>query len=226
MMIDRTARTELSEAISAYLNDRLTAFEFDEAISEIAMRTKDATVEHMRRELWCFYDDCKDHPVVLTKQEWDYFQRLRLILDAGLELNVEQQRESWTILNKVAAGAVASFCLLLWGFDLSYCLLVVPFGIVSMLLAGLRRRNAVYPGKAEIALLPFESFGQIRQALVSTSQFRKQRYRSALAERKIRNAVESAFLAVQRHVAWLLAAPLVLAFQAIPDVGTKGRVTV
>src|SRR4051812_27167195 len=93
-MLDRPARAELIRTISEYLGDGMTAIAFDERINEIADETEDKTVRDVVSALWFYYDDCRDHPVVLTKEEWNYFQRLisswRLIprfmphrLDAG-----------------------------------------------------------------------------------------------------------------------------------------------
>ena len=59
-MIDRTNRDRLIETISSYLDEAITAFEFDDEIHEIAGASTDLTVEYVRSALWYHYDDCKD----------------------------------------------------------------------------------------------------------------------------------------------------------------------
>src|SRR5438067_2522649 len=99
-MLDRPARDKLIGAISEYLNETITAFTFDERITEIA-GTKDKTVRYVIDLLWFHYDDCKDHKVVLTEQEWNYFQRLILLLQSDSDV-----REScvwhWSIRQLIA----------------------------------------------------------------------------------------------------------------------------
>jgi hypothetical protein len=51
-----------------------------------AARTKDETVKHVADLLWYHYDDLEDHKVVASKAEWDFFQRLLLILKSDADL--------------------------------------------------------------------------------------------------------------------------------------------
>ena len=84
-MIDRSARDQVISAFEAYLDDQITAFEFDERLQEI--ESGDRTVNEVIRAAWFHYDDCTDHKVHLSKPEWDYFQRLLLILASDAELS-------------------------------------------------------------------------------------------------------------------------------------------
>jgi hypothetical protein len=93
-MIDCAARNEVIAAFEAYLDDTITAFEFDDRLQEID--SEDRTVNEVVRAAWFHYDDCVDHKVHLSKQEWDYFQRLLLILRSDAELSSsEMRRWSW-----------------------------------------------------------------------------------------------------------------------------------
>jgi hypothetical protein len=79
-MFSRYDREALVEVINRYLSDELTAFKLDDALSDIAARTKDETVNHVADLFWYHYDDVEDHKVVASKEQWDFFQRLLLIL--------------------------------------------------------------------------------------------------------------------------------------------------
>jgi hypothetical protein len=93
-MIDRAARDKVIATFEAYLDDRITAFEFDDRLQDID--SEDRTVNEVVHAAWFHYDDCKDHKVHLSKPEWDYFQRLLLILRSDAELSSsEKRRWSW-----------------------------------------------------------------------------------------------------------------------------------
>jgi len=78
-MVVAEDREGLRNCIREYLDEKITAFQFDEKLG--AYRTsQDETVSAVALEMWSYYDDLKDHNVVALKQEWDYWQRLLLVL--------------------------------------------------------------------------------------------------------------------------------------------------
>ena len=105
-MIDRTARNQVTSAFEAFLDDRITAFEFDDRLQEI--ESEDRTVNEIIRAAWFHYDDCKDHKVCLSKAEWDYFQRLLLILGSDAEFTSSPARR-WSWDHGVAWLALVAF---------------------------------------------------------------------------------------------------------------------
>jgi len=96
-MIDRQARTEMSDVIREYMAERTSAFELDDALDRLARSTEDGTIKFVRKLMWLHYDDCKDHRIVATKQEWDYFNRLRLLLESDAEGEFVKTRGTWGI---------------------------------------------------------------------------------------------------------------------------------
>src|SRR5450759_2567420 len=103
-MFSRYDRDRLVEVIIRYLNEELTAFKLDEALSEIGVRTKDETVKQVVNLFWYHYDDVEDHKVVASKEEWDYFQRLLLVLKSDADIVVETGKRKWTARQAVAAA--------------------------------------------------------------------------------------------------------------------------
>lgn len=218
-MFDRVARDKLIEAISEYLNDTVTAFVFDEHLYEIATTTKDETVCQVVDALWFYYDDCKDHKVVLTKEQWNYFQRLILLLQSDSHIHVTLTRH-WSVRQAIALAALGCCLVFLFIFDMSYWFIAVPFGFVSMALGFMHRRQMPQVSATEIALTPFSSVSEIRAALRRSPHFRKRRYPSGLADRKIRSDGERSVLRFHYYALWLFASPFVLFFQALPDTQT------
>lgn len=82
----------MAHAIDRYLGREITAFQFDEAIDELAWRTEDETVKDVMLALWYFYDDITDHWARLTKPEWDLYYRLNLFLRSGNEMRETTRR--------------------------------------------------------------------------------------------------------------------------------------
>ena len=103
-MFSRYDRDRLVEVIIRYLNEELTAFKLDEALSEIGVRTKDETVKQVVNLFWYHYDDVEDHKVVASKEEWDYFQRLLLILKSDAKIVQETGKRKWTLRQVVVTA--------------------------------------------------------------------------------------------------------------------------
>ena len=87
METDRECRNRLIDCINRYLTDSITSFQFDDELDAISASTHDSTVRLIASDLWNFYDDCKDHSVVLDKKSWDYIQRLLLVLESENEMH-------------------------------------------------------------------------------------------------------------------------------------------
>ncbi len=218
-MFSRYDRDAMVETINRYLSDDLTAFKLDEALSEIGVRTKDETVQQIVALFWYYYDDVEDHKVVASKEEWDYFQRLLLILKSDADIVQETGHRKWTARQAVAAVCLALFGLAVVRTGWGYHLLVVtfPLGVVSMLLYHWRSRVETRRLHEQTALVPFDSASQMLSLRRKVRNFAKARYPVRLGNRRIRSPVTSAFMWLHAGVAWLMFSPLVLMFQAVPE---------
>ena len=219
-MIDRKARDETAKAIRSYMSEGITAFEFDEALFKVESGTRDATVRSVVQTLWYFYDDCKDHKIVASKEEWDLFHRLLLLLESDGELETTHRRREWHPLHGVAALLLLVFIAIAirvgWGDHLiAYAL---PFGPPSMLLAwlnGRRRRKSMR--RAEVALLPYPSFASLRAVRKRVGIFSRRKYPKTMANRKIRGPIERRITLLPSYILWCMFSPVVLLIQSVPD---------
>jgi hypothetical protein len=215
--VDRKHRDELVAAIDRYCHDGMTAFEFDDAIFEIRDHTTDDTVKRVVDILWHYYDDCQDHKVHLDRVSWNYFQRLKLLLrsDAALE---HSQRRIWSVAQIVAAISLAAFTWAAYvtGVGEHLIIVAIPFGIVSIGLSLWRTRLYRNVLDQDPSLYPFASIGQLLWVGHSVSGFRKQRYRTELASRRVRDAGSLFVLQLQMYVPWLLFGPIALVGQLFP----------
>ena len=219
--IDRPSRNRLSCAIRKYLADATTAFQFDEEICGIADSTSDKTVDFVVAQLWLHYDDCVDHFCVLTKQEWDYFQRLMLLLDSDAHIQIRKARR-WSPTQLGALVALTAFVVLFAACAANgrlgshWLLFGIPFGPISILLAWLHHRLSRFTPR-QAALYPFASVGEILRVRRRTP-FTKASYPAGLARRSIRSGCDNFVVLFPFYVAWCAAAPLALLWQTLPDV--------
>ncbi len=67
-MVSRDDREAMVEVINQYLNEDLTAFKLDEALSGIGARTKDETVKQVGNLFWYHYDDLSPDVLALRSR--------------------------------------------------------------------------------------------------------------------------------------------------------------
>jgi hypothetical protein len=216
-MVDRDARDRMIAAIQAYMDGRTSAFEFDNALWKID--TPDKTARQVGLALWSHYDDVKDHRIVASKEEWDYFNRLLLLLQSDAELNIVKSRLRWTARQGCATLCLAAFCALALHIGINELLLVasIPFGLTSMLLAFWGNRETKKRELAELSLSPFPSVTSILKTRRQVRSFSRRHYPYAIQGRKIRDPLFARCLLMPWWIAWLLFAPIPLFFQALPE---------
>jgi hypothetical protein len=165
--------------------------------------------------LWYHYDDCQDHKVVASKEEWDYFQRLLLILKSDAELQ-HHSRRVWSSSQVGAGLALAGFvwCATSWGWGENLLILAIPFGAFSILISQTRRRLHRDDHHSHY---PFESIGQLAAVRRQVgAAFSKRRWPTHLESRAIRSRTSAFGVALQFYSAWLVLGPLALLWQLLP----------
>lgn len=221
-LVLRRDRDELAQVIRRYMNDEISAFAFDEQLNAFR-NSPDSTVCFVSNALWFFYDDCTDHLAVLSKTEWDFFQRLLLLMESdGVVETVVSRRWSFTQLAALAAligfGWVAMR--LGWGYHLLAA--AMPFGAVSIGIAWFREATAAADPCDPLAF-PFTGFAELR-AVYKAAAFTKAPYPRRIAPRQIRSPLLTRTIQLRTYVVWLMLSPIVLLFQTLPIRQTQTRV--
>lgn len=224
MTIDRKSRDALAAAINRFLDGQTTAFQFDDEI--FGIKSDDPTVAHIVCELWFFYDDCKDHKARLSKEAWDYFQRLILVLQSdGHIATVKRRRWDSTQLAAVAALLLFVYAASWLGFGVQLLALAIPFGLVSIAISWRRcRQTARNADKTTILLAPFSSLSELIHLRRSVPRFRKRKYPAGMTPFKIRTPLEETAIKLTNYAAWLFLSPLLLMYQALPMTQAEIRV--
>lgn len=226
--IDRQARNQMATAIRSYMADEITAFQFDDALQKTMDRTRDGTVEYIGIWLWFHYDDRKDHKIHASKEEWDYFNRLLLLLESDAQIICDMGRRHWHWRQAIAATCLAAFMLLATGtgFGPHLLLVSIPFGAISMLLAwfAARGRDGT-TSPLEIAITPFPSVASLLAVRRRVPGFTRARHPVAIGNRRIRSSTTSALLNLQWRLILLLFGPIVLFFQMFPERKSQIRIT-
>jgi len=224
--VNRADRDALIEVTNQYLREELTAFAFDEKLSEIEERTNDETVKWVRAQLWGFYDDCDDHKVVCDKAEWDMIQRLLLLLKSDATVVIETGPAKWTARQAIAAAGLVVAGWTVWrtGWGSHLLIFNIPLGVVSMGLSWWRGRAE---SKRELygdAVAPFGSVIDLRSTRRAVRGFVKLRCPGRLAGRRIRSPMVDWVYWLQWGALWLMFSPVALAFQLRPERRTTWRV--
>lgn len=219
-MVDRDARNKMIAATRSFMDSGIGSFRFDEILYEIRKSTNDETVKDVAELLWGHYDDLKDHEIVVSKEEWDYLNRLLLLLesDATLKFNESSSPLCWR--NFVAGASLACFLVLAChsGFGTHLFLMAIPFGLISMLLSFLGSRAKTRdPIAAKADAVPFASIGNLFAIRRRVSEFSRHRYPHDLKTRRLRSSVAGFMMYIPAAVLWLILSPIVLLRQIFPD---------
>jgi hypothetical protein len=219
----REQRDELAGVIRSFLDEQITAFKFDELLDEFREST-DETIRYVTGAAWYHYDDCDDHFVTLSKPEWDYFQRLLLLLESDNQIEITTKRR-WHWSQVVALAALAGFLWLAvqvgWGSQL--LIAAIPFGVVSISISYLRARTG-RDGPYDAVLSPFASFAELKSTFDSVTTFRKTRYPRTLERRRIRSPLLNFAYQLQFFAGWLMFSPVPLLVQTLPVTETRTRI--
>ena len=214
-MVDREGRDKVAAAVRAYMAEEIGASEFDDRIFRVYNGpTEDQTLMDVVRAYWGCYDDLKDHKIVASKQEWDYFNRLLLVLESDAEREEITVRRRWGPSNAVAACGLAVFVYgwAVTGLRQELLHWTVPLGIVSMLLAHFGRDTSLTAD--ELARYPFPSVGALRSVYRSVPGFVRRRYPRNLERRRIRGPIGDSAMWLPAAVLWLTCSPVALLFQS------------
>jgi hypothetical protein len=217
-MIDRASRDRLADAIEAFLVGEIGSFEFDDRIFAIHDTTEDKTVPNVVCLLWHHYDDIKDHPVALSRVEWDYFQRLLLLLRSDASL-VTVRLHRWTWRQAIAIVALAGFIVgvFLIGLGWQVLLLTIPLGALAMLISRARTDEELQSANF-LRLVPYSSVSELVSVHRTVPGFRKRRYPATMESRRIRGPIASRLMMLYACAGWLFASPLIVFLQALPEV--------
>lgn len=214
--VDREGRDRVVSEFRRFLNEETTAASLDGALFEV--KTKDRTLIHIRTLLWCNYDDFTDHFVTLSKEQWDYCQRLLLILKSDAHFETTRRRWLWDkgqLVALFALGVCVSFLFCIGVSALAFAV-TIPLGVLSMAIAKYRDSRSM-PDQSTMALMPFSSLTELRTVYRSVGDFRKSRYPQHLEKRRVRSAIMQQFLILPTYVFWLSFSPLFLFFQMLPS---------
>lgn len=184
-------------------------------IFDIRGKSDDETVKHAIDFLWLFYDDCDDHEVVLDRVGWNCIQRLRLLLKSEANLDFSENR-IWSTSQIVAAATLLVFAWFAYasGFGSHLMIVAIPFGFISIGLSRWRKRLYRSAANWDETLYPFTSIPQLLWVGRGVPGFRKEKYPSHLATRRIRRIFGLPGWA--QYPFWLLYSPAVLLVQLLP----------
>jgi hypothetical protein len=216
-MVDRMSRERMIEAIRSYMDEATLSDQLDNMLEEITSGTEDATVKAVGLAVWGLYDDLEDHLIVASKEQWDYLNRLLLLLTSDAQVDV--RRERFRLMHCAPLLALGAYLYLIASARFSIEGIVgwaVPFGLISMALAWIRRRWGT-KHTAKPSTTPFPTLDCLLAVRRSVEHFERKHYPRALAGRRLRSRVNETLLWAVWIPGWLIFSPIILFAQALPD---------
>jgi hypothetical protein len=176
--------------------------------------------------VWFHYDDCRDHLAMLSKPEWDYFQRLLLLLESSHQIEITKVRRwSWTQIPAIACLAGFVWCALHFGWGPQALALSIPFGIISIAISFCTRPNRLI-GPYDPIVMPFSSIAELCETRRAVPGFSKKQCPRGVPPRHIRSRLSEFRIRLQLYAGWLILSPVPLLLQAFPSTETQTRVRV
>ncbi len=190
-MVDKIAREQLASTLRSYMNEEITAFQFDELLGKFRSSPSDGTVRIIARDLWGCYDDIKDHKVVASKQAWDWFNRILLLLSSDAEIDMVRNGLEWHRIQVFSSICFVLSVLLVVriGWRVNLFEVTCPFGLLSMVIEWFNQKRA--HRKYDTTMYPFPSFGALSSIRRRAFTFVKSPYPAGLIRRKIRHPILS-----------------------------------
>ena len=223
--VDRDSRNQMAMAIRQYLDEKITAFEFDERIMNIRAKSKDPTVARVAFLLWFFYDDVKDHKVRLNRDGWNYFQRLLLLLESDAKWSRTRRRQ-WSFRQLAAAISLLAIgcCAVYLGWGEQLFALLIPAGIASIMLSFWKVGPVEPAYLGALDTTPFADLTELEAAYRQAGNFRKRRYPDHLMKKEKRESAFKWFEPVGTFVYHFMLSPFLLVWMVFPVVHEQVQV--
>jgi len=217
-MIDRKARDAMSEAIQSYMDNKIASLKFDDTLDKIASATQDESVRAIQKALWFYYSDVEDHKIRATKQQWDYYNRFRLVLASDVEAEWYRAGRHWNAYRTLSAVGVVGLGLvaLMAGFGKMLIVCWILAGFLASAILWVWNRNDRKAWAPTIPIFPFPSVKFLLSVRRRVGNFARTRYPKSMARKANLHRYLDKMMLILRSPLWLAFAPLALLFMALP----------
>lgn len=223
-MVDRQERGQMIATLHSYMDEQITAFEFELVMDKI--KSPDQTVKDIKAALYWFIDDNTDHKVIATKEDWDYLNRLLLLLQSDCALKILKTKWRWDVQQFVALTCLFLFTAVAYWTGVAAPLFIafICFGLLSKLLATLNSRITMKRERVEYAIVPFPSFTSLLTIRRSVPKFSRHRFPVLLQNRHKHRPIHDWIMWVISLPCWIIFSPITLLFQALPVSTVETRI--
>ena len=112
-MIDREARNRLLQGIDDYMDEKISAAEFNTLLHQkIVPNTKDELIKEVSFWLFDSDEDVGTNRLQSVCPYWKYFNRIRLLLASDAEYQYVYSKQRLTLLQWIGGVSVALFLVL------------------------------------------------------------------------------------------------------------------
>ena len=188
----RKDRKKLAAVLRAYLNDKLSFRELCEVTATLH-ESRDPTVAFVIERTGDELEGVIEDPDQLEKSDWDFLQRMLLLLDSNHHV-VREYRWHWCYTQIVALAALFWVVWLLVGLGVQWIVVAtIPATLISLWLFRVRSRKIARPWQEQLE--PFGTIEQLRQTYEAVPAFCKQRFPRQKNRGRISQALDGLGLA-------------------------------
>ena len=218
--VDRGQRDRLAALIRRYLAGEVRSYGFRDQLAEFK-DSNDSAVRFVAKQEWCFYGDTEDIPALLSKPQWDFTQRLLLLLESNSVVR-ETVSLQWSVLQGFALLTLLGF---LWvgyqqGWSDYFFAVAIPFGLVPAAIIWVGREPS--PRPFDQSLFPFATIAELKSACQSLG-FRKARYPERMKQ-QVLSLQAGDFTRILMYFLRLILLPCTLFFKVFPVRKSQVRV--
>ncbi len=229
-MLNRIDRNDTAILYEAFFNGKIydSSDEVDTLIQETCSRVEnsdDPTVQMAYKIFIQHHEACGGEIHLIDKSEWDYLERIRLVLLSDAELLEHSQPINFNRQNLLSLLASTSFFLFwyLSGTGWHLLLYTVPLGLLLFLTQEVFTDKIPKLNLYQGIIEPFISLQQLEKTYHSVSNFQKNKFPA-----KYRNKKSWSWTSFEGNLIiliMLIFSPLILLIMSIPDSNTQYTVS-
>ena len=213
-MVNIEERNRFIQLANDYLDGKMDESEFFGKMGDFE-ESHDFTISRIAGDSFGLDIGPENSDATPTKEDWDYFQRLLLVLSSGSEF--EDYYESANPYNSgtflISITSIILYFICVFEYHFSWILCNIAISLILLPLAKLANFETDMAIK-RTDCYPFNNLGEIRKAVRLSGNFRKRKFRGDADDRKENNKTLSILGTAFGYAILILLAPIFMFFNS------------
>lgn len=210
-MVIMEERNRFIQLTNDYLDGKVAESDFFEKIDDFEEKSHDFTVSRVAGDIIGLDIGTENSDATTTKEDWDYFQRLLLILSSGSEFEDNDKSVEPYNLGTflIAITSIVLYFICIFQLHFSWILCNIVISLIIILLVKLADFESSTTIKRPDCY-PFDNLSEIRKAVQLSGSFRKRKFKGDADNRKESNKTLSILEKAFGYAMLILLAPILI----------------